>query len=410
MYLQHLSLKNFRNYLRLELSLSAGITVLQGDNAQGKTNLLEAIVFLATSKSLRAHSDRELIHWLAHEREAIPFAEVSGEIQHNGDVTRLRLVLTQQQRANTQPGIRKTVTINGVRKRVLDLLGILPVVIFMPEDVLLIAGSPSLRRRYLNILLCQIDREYCRHLEAYNKVLVRRNAQLRDLQGRQPDPHLLAYWDEALINHGAYLLHKRQAVLSRLDELARAHHTTLAPQQGRLRVVYRPALPIENTPAAEAHQLSLPLPQELAHPPHPVWSVEQWRALFTTALENARKEELSAGVTLLGPHRDDVMFLLDGQDVRLYGSRGQQRTVALALKLAEVQVITEALNTSPILLLDDVMSELDAQRRHRVLDLVAQVPQAILTTTDWADFTPEFLAQAQCLEVHDGVLRPVTPV
>ena len=412
MYLRHLSLRNFRNYLRLELTLPPGVTVVQGGNAQGKTNLLEAIVFLATSKSLRAQSDRELIHWLAYEQEPIPFAEVAGEVETNGHTTHLRLVLTQQSSGGLHPRFRKVITINGVRKRVLDLLGILPVVIFMPEDVLLIAGSPSLRRRYLNMLLCQVDREYCRHLEAYNKVVLRRNAQLRELQGRSWDENLLAYWDEALIEHGAYLIHRRQALLSRLDQLAREHHTALAPHQGRLRVVYRPSVSPSQKPTVETEtQRPMPWSQEpVTYTPQPVWSAETWCQEFQAALERLRDEELAAGITLVGPHRDDMMFLLDGRDVRVFGSRGQQRTVALALKLAEVQVITETLHSSPILLLDDVMSELDAQRRHRVLDLILQVPQAILTTTDWSDFTPEFLARAQCLEVRDGVLTPISPV
>ncbi len=409
MYLQHLSLRNFRNYLRLELPLPQGVTVVQGRNAQGKTNLLEAITYLATSKSLRALTERELVHWLAFEREALPFAEVAGEVQHNGHVTRLRLVLTQQGGRGSGSGFRKVVMINGTRKRALDLLGLLPVVIFMPEDINLVAGAPSVRRRYLNLLLCQMDREYCRHLDAYNKVVTRRNAQLRALQGKRFDEALLAYWDESLVEHGAYIIHKRQEVIARLDVLAREQHRLLAPGQGRLRVEYRPALDLSGrTNSVPKAQLALAmLEQPVAYVPQPVWPLARVEKRFREVVEQLRRQEVEAGMTLVGPHRDDMAFILDGRDVRTYGSRGQQRTTALAVKLAEVQVLEEALGGSPLLLLDDVMSELDAERRRRLLDVVVHVPQAILTTTDWDAFTPDFLAHAHRLEVADGVINVV---
>ena len=407
MLLQHLSLKNFRNYLRLELDLPPGITVVQGRNAQGKTNLLEAITFLATSKSLRALSDRELVHWLALEQEPIPFAEVGGEIHHNGHITRLRIVITQQGGRGSGSGFRKVVTINGVRKRALDLLGLLPVVVFLPEDINLVSGAPSTRRRYLNLLLCQMDREYCRHLDAYNKVVTRRNAQLRALQGKRYEPDLLAYWDEALVEHGAYIIHKRQEAIGRLDVLAREQHHVLASRQGRLRVEYAPALDLSERPnPVPREQLALSLHERpVAYVPQPVWPVARIRKRFEEALARLRRQEAEAGMTLVGPHRDDMVFFIDGRDVRTYGSRGQQRTTALAIKMAEVQLLTETLDASPLLLLDDVMSELDQERRSRVLDVVATVPQAILTTTDWSDFSEDFLAQARCMEVTEGVIR-----
>ncbi len=411
-YLRHLSLKNFRNYLRLELDLPRGITVVQGRNAQGKTNLLEAITYLATSKSMRALSDGEVVHWLTLEREPIPFAEVAGEVQYDGDVNILRIVLTQQGGRGSGSGFRKVVTINGTRKRALDLLGLLPVVLFLPEDVHLVAGPPSGRRRYLNLLLCQMDREYCRHLDAYNKVVARRNAQLRALQGRPFDENLIAYWDEALVEHGAYIIHKRQEVINRLDVLAREQHRLLTGDGGRLRVAYRPALNLSNEAnGVPREQLALRMPgQPVAYVPQPVWPVPRLRKRFAEHLARNRRRELEAGMTLVGPHRDDLAFLLDGWDMRTYGSRGQQRTTALALKLAEVQVLEEALGASPLLLLDDVMSELDEERRRRVLQVVASVPQAIITTTDWSDFSPEFLRAANCLQVVEGVIEGVDAV
>ncbi len=410
MYLTHLSLKNFRNYLRLELPLPQGVTVIQGRNAQGKTNLLEAIAYLATSKSLRALTERELVHWLSFEREPIPFAEVSGDVQHNGHTTHLRIVLTQQGGRGSGSGFRKVVTINGVRKRALDLLGILPVVLFLPEDITLVAGAPSVRRRYLNLLLCQIDREYCQHLDAYNKVITRRNAQLRAFQGRRPDPALMAYWNEALVEHGAYILHKRQEIVARLDTLVREQHRALAPRQGRLRVEYRSTISVNGTRAVvPKEQLALALHEEpVAYVPQPVVPLSRLQKRFGEQLEHVQRQEVEAGMTLIGPHRDDMVFLLEGRDVRTYGSRGQQRTVALSMKLAEVQLIQEALQASPLLLLDDVMSELDEERRQRVLDVVVHVPQAIITTTDWAPFHADFLSQAHRLEVAEGIIQTVS--
>lgn len=411
MYLQHISLKNFRNYLRLELDLPQGVTVVQGRNAQGKTNLLEAIAYLATGKSLRALTERELVHWLAFEQEPIPYAEVAGDVLRDGIITRLRIVLTQQGGRGSGSGLRKVVMINGVRQRTIDLLGILPIVLFLPEDISLVSGPPSARRKYLNLLLCQIDREYCSHLDAYTKVVTRRNAQLRAFQGKRPDPTLLAFWNDALVEHGTYIIHRRQEIIARLDELVREQHRILTAGHGRLRVEYRPSLtlipPSTQVPKA---QLALALAKEpVAYTPPPILPPHKIRKRFQETLNTLQREEIEAGATLVGPHRDEMAFLLDGRDVRTFGSRGQQRTVALAVKLAEVQLIEEALGTSPLLLLDDVMSELDEERRARVLHVVRQVPQAILTTTDWDVFDADFLAHAYCLQVNEGILTEKTP-
>ncbi len=407
MYLEHISLKNFRNYLRLELSLPPGITVVQGANAQGKTNLLEAIAYLATSKSLRAQSDRELVHWLALEREPIPYAEVAGDVAHNSTTTHIRILLTQQGGRGSGSGFRKVVMINGIRKRGLDLLGILPIVLFLPEDIRLVSGAPTLRRKYLNLLLCQIDRDYCHHLDAYNKALSRRNAQLRAFRTKPVDPVLMELWNDTLVQHGVYIIHRRQEIISQLDEWVREQHRLLAAGQGRLRVEYRPSLDMNDSQVqVPKAQMALALPEEpVAYTPQPIWPMNKIEKRFREALTRRLQDEIDAGATLTGPHRDDMAFLLDGRDVRTYGSRGQQRTVALAMKLAEVRAIESALGTSPLLLLDDVMSELDEERRGRVLEVVQHVPQAVITTTDWNIFDPAFLSRAQRLEVEEGVIR-----
>ena len=236
MRLHHLSLTNFRNYTRLELSLPARLNVFQGANAQGKTNLLEAIHLLATARSPRAAAERELINWLALEGP-LPYARLTAEI---GDgpmadwpagrrVDRLELVLELSTNGGgLGPLVRKQVRINGVARRGLDLIGRLRVVLFLPEDVSLVAGAPGERRRYLDIALCQIDHAYCRALTEYNKVLAQRNALLKRLRDEGGDAGQLTFWDEQMAGHGALVLGRRARAVSSLDDLARTRHRELS--------------------------------------------------------------------------------------------------------------------------------------------------------------------------------------
>ncbi len=408
MRLNHLSLTNFRNYARLELGLSDRLTVFQGANAQGKTNLLEAIHLLATGRSPRVGAERELINWLALE-SSLPYARLVAEIGAAGDAPTERLEVVLELARTPAPGggggngpvVRKQVRINGVPKRGLDLIGRLRVVLFLPEDVSLVAGAPTERRRYLDIALCQISASYCRALGEYNKVLSQRNALLRRLRDEGGDSGQLAFWDDQAAEHGSVLLQRRAHAVSELNRLAAERQRDLTGGAERLQLGYLPSPDPAKVIASRSATGGDRFAFETA-------AREQTAGWLLAHLRATRGRDVAAGSSLSGPHRDDMAFTVEGHDLRTFGSRGQQRTAALALKLAEVQMMREATGDMPLLLLDDVMSELDAIRRRTLLDALAQVDQALVTTTDWDDFTPELLAQARRWQVAQGALERVT--
>ncbi|MCC7352130.1 MAG: DNA replication/repair protein RecF [Anaerolineae bacterium] len=388
MRIHHLSLANFRNYTRLELDFSTPLTLLQGDNAQGKTNLLEAIYVLATSRTPHAVAEREMVNWLALE-ESFPYARLVADVERAGRRQRLEIVVAPQNgEGGNGPTFRKQVKINGVARRALDLVGLLPVVLFLPEDIELVSGAPAVRRRYLNVALCQIDAAYCRALAEYNRVLTRRSALLRHLRERGGNQDQMRFWDERLVMYGSTLLARRQEAISALEGEAQTRQRALTQGREHLRLRYLPGI-----------DLAPDRPEEEVLPMLEAARIE---ALFGEELRAGREKELAAGTCLYGPHRDDLRFLIGGRDLRLYGSRGQQRTVALAMKLAEMAVMTQALGEPPLLLLDDMMSELDARRRAALLSTLNGVPQAICTATDWSDFDEGFRARARCLRVVEG--------
>jgi len=402
MRLTHLSLTNFRNYTRLELSLPDRLTVFQGANAQGKTNLLEAIHLLATGRSPRAAAERELINWLALEGP-LPYARLVGEIGEGRAAQKLELVLEPiANGGNNGPRIRKQVRINGAPKRALDLVGRLRVVLFLPEDISLVAGGPAERRRYLDIALCQIAPTYCRALSEYNRAVSQRNALLKRLREHGGDPGQLTFWNTRLAEHGSVLAHRRAQAIRDLDRSAVERHLALTDGVERLRLAYLPSPDpaLALTPNLRRSDLA----EE--QPPSQALTREELRDRFLAQLRGLQAREIAAGTSLIGPHRDDMAFAVDDRDLRTFGSRGQQRTAALALKLAEVQMMRDETGESPLLLLDDVMSELDATRRHMVLETLAGGAQALVTTTDWGDFTPELLAQARAMRVEGGRLLP----
>lgn len=382
MRLAHLSLHNFRNYVRLELDLPPDVMVLLGDNAQGKTNLLEAIYYLATSRSPYTGTDRELINWMSLEQEPLPYTRLSGRVARGDNSVLLEITVSQQ--AENGSRYQKQIRLNGVNKRAMDLLGHLNVVLFVPEDVNLVSGSPSLRRRYLDVMLCQIDSHYCRTLAGYNQIVTQRNALLRDLGERGGDPAQLAFWNERLVEHGAQLIARRREAIDSLDDLAQAIHGQLTDGAERLRFRYMPSV-------------------DLGEPGH--LTIGEIQAAYQAQLQSLRQRETAAGMTLAGPHRDEMRFVIDGIDAGIYGSRGQQRTAVLALKLAEVELMRHETGDYPILLLDDVLSELDAHRRQFLLQRVEDgQQQAIITATDFQALTPAFLQGCRLWRVEMGRL------
>ncbi len=413
MRLTHLSLNHFRNYRSLDLDFSGVLTLLQGDNAQGKTNLLEAIHFLATSKSIHAQSEREVVNWGAAD-EPIPYARIAGEVTRSDDPRPLNLEIILTPRGDGV-NFKKQVKVNGVNKRSMDLIGNLRAVLFLPEDIALVADGPGVRRRYLDIALCQMDRAYCRALSAYQKVVTQRNSLLKTLreQGASPSAPAtvaqLSFWDEQLVRHGSLVMAKRGKFIRSLEAVACIRHAELSDDRETLAIYYMPSFNPGHMDEADYQRLKngRGLIPKSVDAPAPFPDEESVAAHYLAQLDARRARELAAGGTLYGPHRDDMRMLANGRDLRLYGSRGQQRTAALALKLAEVRVMTEATGTAPVLLLDDVMSELDARRRSALLTTLEHVRQAIITATDWDDFTPEFRQQAQRLTVRNGRVEAV---
>lgn len=399
MYLAHLALTNFRNYPHLELDFEPGITLLLGNNAQGKTNLLEAVFFLATARSPHAGAERELIHWGAAS-EPIPFARVQAHVARAGGyAVELEIVLvTGQDRDLTTARVSKRIKVNGVNKRALDLLGNLNVVLFLPQDLNLVFGSPGDRRRYLDTTLSQIDPRYSRALSQYANVLEQRNALLKEFRERSFSDAELEPWNQKLVEQGAYLIARRAQTVDAYNTLVADIHPRLTLHRETLRLVYQPTLPPEGLTLPATRQLGLGLTPPL--PP-----TAQVAAAFRQQLHEMRSREVGAGLTLVGPHRDDLRFYVDGIDMITYGSRGQGRTIAVGLKLAEIALMRAETGQEPVLLLDDVMSELDKPRRAALSRAILNAPQAIISATDLDDFTPDLLARARICRVAQGKIN-----
>lgn len=405
MLLARLSLTHFRNYHHLDLPFDAPLTLLQGQNAQGKTNLLEAIFLLATSKAVHAGQEREIVDWQAS-AEPIPYCRVASQVQADGRTLELEVLLTPR---GDGVNYTKQIKINGVARRAMDLVGLLRAVLFLPEDIKLVDGGPGERRRYLDVALCQIDKTYCRALSAYQQVLQQRNSLLKILRDQdvRPSPAVdaqLAFWDEKLVQHGALVVTQRHNFLLDLEAIAAARHAGLSSGREQLALHYLPSFNpgLLDDPAFELLREGL-----LDAAPSARLDVDAVRSAYLHKLATRRSRELAAGATLYGPHRDDLRLLTNGRDLRTYGSRGQQRSAALSLKLAEVSAMTRATGAAPLLLLDDVMSELDVERRSTLLAVIDDVPQAIITTTDWDDFSPAFRQRARRFCVHSGIVEPV---
>jgi DNA replication and repair protein RecF len=395
MYLGQLALTNFRNYVRLGLDLTPGVTLFHGENAQGKSNLLEAVHVLATTRSLRATSERELVEWRAFER-GTPFVRLEARIARAGGELHVEMVIRAEPidggGNGSGPAFTKTIKANGLPTRAAQLVGQINVVLFSPEDVALAAGPPVGRRRYLDITNSQVNPAYLRGLQRYNRVLVQRNQLLRQVRERREPRALLTPWNEEQISLGSYVLEQRLKTMAGINAVAGERYRQLSGTQQQLEIVYAPT--------------SLPAGGQNGDERHP--SLRSGPALadgFRARLAEVETRELEQAVSLIGPHRDDFAFLLDGVDVGTYGSRGQQRLVVLALKLAEAEFMETETGERPIVLLDDVLSELDPARRAYVLERVSGLGQTIVTTTNPADLPPSFLARAEVFRVAAGAVE-----
>jgi RecF protein len=359
--LTHLVLESFRSYPSAELHLDPGLTIVAGPNGAGKTNLLEAIFVAITGRSHRAGADHELVH-------------------HGAAWGRVRLDLAADQRPPARiellipgrvppPGVRKRVSLNGVARRFSSVSETARAVLFRPEEMLLLVGSPSERRHFLDAILAQRDRRVARDLVDLARVLAQRNALLRAIRREEATPEGLGFWDAQLVDLGARVLAARLVLVAELAERIGPLHDAVAPiddeSTGPVRLRY-----IDSLQDAWADRGSgVPRAEQLVEP-------------FRLRLAEARQKELWNGVSLVGPQRDDLRVELAGRDVAEHASRGQQRTIILALKLAETELLGEGDAPRPIVLLDDVFSELDPDRSERALGLLLERGQVLVTTAD----------------------------
>lgn len=392
MHVTHLSLRDFRNYERLDMPLDKGITLFYGPNAAGKTSILEALFYLATTRSPRASTDREVVRWDAQGDIGVPpFARLLCEVRRSDGPVRLEVIV--QRRTDEEGQLLgtsvKTVRVDRKAVRALDLVGNLRVVLFTPSDLALVTGSPAERRRYLNITLSQLDGRYVRTLAHYDKVVQQRNSLLRAWrEGRRPlrgADDELAFWNRELAMAGAYVLAERLGAVAMLNELIGPLFREITAGEHPLNATYQSSIP----------NLSQRADQR---------TIEQ---LFLAHLRRIRDDEIGRGQTLAGPHRDDLLLLMNDISVGTYGSRGQQRAATLALKLGEAEYMRQRTGDAPVLLLDDLLSELDAERRAHLLGVIMQPDQqTLVTATSMSDFDSGFLERARQIRVESGAIYP----
>lgn len=400
MYLTHLSLTHFRNFARLDVDVPRGTVLIVGDNAQGKTSLLEAVYFLSVLTSFHSESDRHLINFLAA-REPLAVARIVADFQRNDGAHRMEVRIIQEPNGNGTR-IRKEVLFDDLKRPVGKAVGEFKTVLFLPQMLRVVDGPPAERRRYLNLLLAQVWPGYAEALSRYTRQLQQRNALLKLLaeRGRSADPQL-DFWDGQLAESAATLIYARIQAVQGLERLAAPLHRDLTRGREVLRLDYRPAYDPLAPPNGQ-RTLPMHLPTDRT-----ACTLEDIREGMVRALAARRPTELAAGVTTIGPHRDELRFLSNGVDVGIYGSRGQVRTVMLALKLAEVRWMTARAGQQPVVLLDEVLAELDAHRRADLLEQVLQGEQALLTTTDPDLFAPEFVAHTTRWHIREGRLEAV---
>lgn len=369
MRVNELELLNFRNYEALRQSFDQQMIIFRGKNAQGKTNLLEALHMLAMTKSHRTRRDRDCIRWES------PFAAVAAEIERSGERHRLEVQLTPK---------GKKVKRNGIeQKRLSDYLGTLNAVMFAPEDLAIVKGRPERRRRFLDVSISQMYPAYLHYLTQYRKVLAQRNELLKHMWRMPSDAvKLLDVLTEQLVSAGVHVLLKRCQFIRKIESQARSIQEQMTEQKERLALTYRTF--IDKLEQKDPGQV---------------------RDEYYDKLKAREQKERERGTTLIGPHRDDLVFALNGVNVHTFGSQGQQRTTALALKLAEIELIFQEIGEFPILLLDDVLSELDPSRQTHLLEAIRGRVQTFVTTTDTAGIEERTLGEAVIYDVIEGEVR-----
>ncbi|WP_207941874.1 DNA replication and repair protein RecF [Enterococcus sp. DIV2402] len=369
MRLSNLQIQNFRNYDNLSLTFTKNLVIFLGENAQGKTNILESIFVLAMTRSHRTTNEQELIQWDAKQ------ASIRGNVERTHTSVPLELFLTKKG--------RKTKVNHIEQKKLSSYIGQLNVILFAPEDLSLVKGSPQLRRKFLDMEIGQIDPVYLYDLVQYQKVLKQRNQYLKQLaEKKQTDELYLEILTEQLVEFGSKVLIARQKFVKRLEYWASQLHQKISQNKETLVIEYISSVP--DTP----------------------WdNLEAVQTAFRQALEKVKNKEHFRQVTLAGPHRDDLIFLINERNVQTFGSQGQQRTTALSVKLAEIDLMKEETGEYPVLLLDDVMSELDDARQLHLLETIEGKVQTFLTTTTLEHVKDKMTVEPEIFYVRQGQLE-----
>ena len=361
MYIESIQLSNFRNYETLDLKLDRGTNIFFGENAQGKTNILEAVYLCGTTRSHRSSRDKEMIRF--EQEEAHIRMQVKKDISPNEISYRIDMHL----RKNKSKGI----AVNGLPiRKVRELFGIIHLVFFSPEDLNIIKNGPSERRKFVDMELCQLDAVYLADLAGFQHILDQRNKLLKDLSLNQKLADTLDVWDAQLVSYGSRIIEKRQKFINELNEIIQEIHSNLTGSQEHLEIVYEPSV-----------------------------SKEQ----FGVALAMNRERDVQMKMTSQGPHRDDICLKTNGIDIRKYGSQGQQRTAALSLKLSEIYLVKEKIRDTPVLLLDDVLSELDSNRQMYLLESIHDI-QTLITCTGLDDFISHRFQINKVFQVSRGTV------
>lgn len=355
MYIDSLRLIDYRNYEKLDIIFSSGTNILYGDNAQGKTNILESIFVAATTKSHRGSKDKEIIRF-GSEESHIRIDVKKYDVSHRIDM-------------HLRKNKNKGVAIDGLSiRRSAELFGLINIIFFSPEDLSIIKNSPAERRRFMDMELCQLSRIYYNNLSNYNRVLNQRNNLLKQIYYDRRLLDTLEIWDEQLADYGIKIIKERNNFIIMLNEIIQDIHKNLTDHTEKIEIKYEKSVEEDD---------------------------------FLQNLLDKREMDLRYQSTQIGPHRDDMSFYINDIDARTYGSQGQQRTVALSLKLAEIQLVKNIIRDNPILLLDDVMSELDKNRRDALLDSIRDI-QTIITCTGYDDFIQERLPIDKIYHVKNG--------
>ncbi|MHC1771879.1 MAG: DNA replication/repair protein RecF [Flexilinea sp.] len=399
MFLTNLSITNFRSYTHLEIEIPRRILLLSGGNAQGKTSFLEAIFYCATFASSLAENDRQLIRFAAL-REPLAVARIIVQFTKSESDHRLEVRIIQEPCGNFSR-IRKEILLDGVKTTAQNAVGKFPAVLFIPQMTAILEGSPQERRRYLNITLSQSVPGYAQVLSEFKQIVTQRNALLKLLSDRRTDPQQLDYWDDLMAKKAAVLIYHRIRALGSLEIYADDAHQHLTSNQEKMRLIYQPSFdPAYALDDSRQESFSL-----TASVDRTGFSESDIAEGYLSRLKMIRKSEIERGISTTGPHRDEFRILGNEIDLGNFGSRGQIWTALISLKLAEISWMKAQTGTSPLLLLDETLAELDNQRRKDLMDWLDNCRQGILTTTDLSYFSDSFIKNHTVWHVANGNIQ-----